>query len=127
MSDDRYINITFPFEEDTKGKWLKLNNNSKDATKSKLANLITTKKGERLYKPDYGTNIMDYIFEPLDDFTYNEIRQEILSTVSKYLSEVEIQNVEANIDYNNYFIGLKISYTESDGVFKEKNNLNLLF
>lgn len=127
MSDDRYLGIKFPFENDSKGKFLKLTRVDKDAVKSNLSNLITTMKGERLYKPDFGTNVMRFLFEPMDEQTYGEIREEILGTVTKYLKEIEVQNVEITANEQSLFVGLKISYIISDGAFKEKDNLELLF
>jgi len=127
MSDDRYLGIAFPFQEDLKGKYLKLTNVDKDAVRSNLTNLITTMKGERLYKPDFGTNVMRFLFEPMDDTTYGEIREEILSVVSKYLKEIEVQRVEINTDEQRNFVGLKISYNITDGVFREQDELSLLF
>jgi phage baseplate assembly protein W len=127
MSDDRYLGITFPFQEDLKGKYLKLTNIDKDAVRSNLSNLITTMKGERLYKPDFGTNVMRFLFEPMDDVTYGEIREEIIGAVTKYLKEIEVQNVEINTDEQRNFVGLRISYTITDGVFREKDEISLLF
>ena len=127
MSDDRYLGIKFPFEEDLKGKYLRLTNIDKDAIRSNLSNLITTMKGERLFKPDFGTDIMRFLFEPMDEQTYGEIREEILGAVAKYLTEIEVQKVETNINEDNLFVGLRISYTISDGVFKDKDSVELLF
>lgn len=127
MSDDRYLGITFPFQEDLKGKYLKLTNVDKDAVRSNLANLITTMKGERLYKPDFGTNVMRFLFEPMDDNIYGEIREEIVSVVTKYLKEIEIQKIEVNTDEQRHFVGLRISYNITDGVFREQDEVSLLF
>lgn len=127
MSDDRYLGIKIPFEEDLKGKYLKLTNTFKDAIRSDLFNLITTMKGERLYKPDFGTNLMKFLFEPMDDTTYNNIKTEILDAVTKYLKEVKILKVEVNSNESNLFVGFRISYTISDGIFKETDELSITF
>lgn len=127
MSDDKYLGIAFPFQEDLKGKYLKLNKTPKDETKSNLTHLLTTTKGERLYRPDFGTNIMQYLFEPIDEKTYNDIRTEIIGAITKYMKEIEVKNIEINVDESQNFIGIKIAYSISDGFFKESDNIELLF
>jgi phage baseplate assembly protein W len=127
MADDKYLGITFPVEEDLKGKYLKLNKIDKEQVKSNLSYLITTMKGERLYKPDFGTNLMQYLFEPMDEQTYNDIRNEIIGACTKYLREITIQKIETTVNESQLFVGLKVLYTISDGVFKQSDQLSLTF
>lgn len=127
MSDDRYLGIEFPFQEDIKGKYLKLTKREKDRVKSNLTNLITTMKGERMYRPNFGTNLSKYIFEPMDEQTYSDIRQEIVGTVAKYMKEVDIIKVEIKATPDALLIGIKIAYDISVGVFKEPDTIDLLF
>lgn len=127
MADDKYLGIVFPFEEDLKGKYLKLTRTDKEKVKSNLTNLLTTMKGERLFRPDFGTNIMQYLFEQMDEQTYLEIRQEIVGTVAKYMKEIEILKVEVKENQEKNFIGLKIFYNISTGIFKDSDTIDLLF
>ena len=127
MANDRFLGMYFPFQEDLTGKYVRLTNETKDAVRSKLSNLITTMKGERVYNPEFGTNVMRFVFEPLDEITYGEIREEVIGAVTKYLKEVQINAIEANRDDNNLFIGMRVAYTISDGVFKEKDEVSLVF
>ena len=54
----KYINIAFPFEDDTKKNYfLKLNDQGKQAIKSDLIHLLLTTPGDRLYLPDFGCNL----------------------------------------------------------------------
>ena len=127
MTDYRYLGIEFPIQEDLKGKYLSLTKTQKDRVKSNLINLITTMKGERWRKPDFGTNLPQYLFEPMDEQTYSDIRQEIIGTVTKHLSDVNIVNVELKADNETNFVGIKIGYTISTGVFKEPDTIDIVF
>ena len=49
-----------------------------------LMNLIMTVKGTYLFDPEYGTNIVKYIFEPVDEITKDSILQDISASVSRY-------------------------------------------
>ena len=77
MAQKNYINIQFPFQDDPDGKFLKLNTGAKQAIKSDLVHLLLTNKGERLYLPNFGANLRQYLFEPNDDTVANSIKNEI--------------------------------------------------
>ena len=52
--------------------------------KDNLKNLILTRKGERLYMPDFGTNLLKFIFEPNDITTQSEIDDILLFLTFKF-------------------------------------------
>ena len=120
MSNGTFINIRFPFEESNRGDFIKLNNNSNDAIKSDLMHLILTRKGERLYMPDFGTNLLKYIFELNDGVTHLNIKKEINDTVRKYLPKLQINDVlVTENEVSEYGVTVRIDYTVTDGVFQE--------
>ena len=57
------------------------------AVKRALYNIIMTRKGERFFKPDLGSNIANLLFEPLDAATASLIKEEIEYVIIKYGSE----------------------------------------
>lgn len=119
MADGKYININFPFQDSSKGFFLELNDSDSSAIKADLMHLILTRKGERLYLPDFGTNLMAFIFEPNDSTTLSEIKSEISTVVSKYLPKLSIN--EINVDESassEYAATIKIDYTVTDDVFE---------
>jgi len=54
--------------------------------KNNLTQLIKTEKGERLMLPDYGLGLSRYLFEPLDEVTYDLIKRDILYNIHRYFS-----------------------------------------
>jgi phage baseplate assembly protein W len=127
MADINNLGITFPYQEDLSGKFLKMNQTDKDELKSKIAFLITTQKNQRLYKPDFGLNMEQFLFLPMDDMTYNAVRQEIIGTIEKYLTQVKIENVQIDINESQNLIGLQIRYSITDGILKDNDELKILF
>lgn len=127
MADINNLGITFPYQEDLSGKFLKMNQNDKDELKSKIAFLITTQKNQRLYKPDFGFNMEQFLFLPMDEMTYNGIRQEVVNTVEKFLPQVKIENVQTDINESQNLIGIQIRYSISDGILKDNDELKILF
>ena len=61
---NRYININYPFKDSPKGFFLDLNSDDASAIKADLMHLVLTRKGQRLYNPDFGTDLLKFIFEP---------------------------------------------------------------
>jgi septum formation topological specificity factor MinE len=68
-----------------------------------------------------------FLFLPMDDMTYNAVRQEIIGTIEKYLTQVKIENVQIDINESQNLIGLQIRYSITDGILKDNDELKILF
>ena len=129
------FNITFPFKDDNETRsFMQVNQVSKDAYSSNLLLLLLTQKNERFYEPEYGTNLLKYIFEPNDNLTAVQVEEEIKNTVSKYIPEVKITSVTFNwlvddqgqpISDNQLNVNIKFEYNE--GSLNEQGNIDLTF
>lgn len=91
---NRHFGIKYPFtRESGERTYVDMNNSQEDSVKSRVIHTILTPKGQRIRKPDFGTNLINYIFAPNDDLTMNNIRDEITSTISKYVPEVIFKDI----------------------------------
>ena len=54
-----------------------LNVTDVELIKQDLTNHLFTRRGERVNMPNFGTNIQDTIFEPMDDRTIESVRSDI--------------------------------------------------
>ena len=116
------INIAFPFQDSTKGFYLKLNTLDRDAIKSDLMHLILTNKGERLYLPDFGTNLRKHLFDQFDEITENEIKAEIVDAIKKYIPNLSITDVSVmESEETQYGVTVRIDYVVTDDVFESKD------
>lgn len=119
MAEKKFININFPFKTSLRGDFVELNDNDANAIKADLMHLILTKKGERYYKPDFGTDLLKYIFEPNDSKTLGDIKQEITTTVKLYLPNLKINDVIVeHHSTSEYAATVRIDYTVTDDVFE---------
>jgi phage baseplate assembly protein W len=123
------INIKFPLTDNTeKNSYYKMNRITKDAFSSDLLLLLLTEKGERYYYPNYGTNLLKYIFEPNDNISAQEIEQQIKKTVSLYIPNLTIKKVEFNRpEESDVQLNVKIKFTYSEDTFTENGELDLNF
>jgi phage baseplate assembly protein W len=62
--------------------------------RNNLRQLLLTTKGERVMLPDYGTDLYLYLFEPLDKFTVQNIRDDILNAIIKYAPGVTVTRLQ---------------------------------
>lgn len=122
MSERRFINIEFPFQESEEGFFIKLNNNPNKAIRADLMHLLLTNKGERFYMPDFGTNLLRYIYEPNDSVTLDDIEFDIKNTVKKYIPNLNVDSLYVDFDeYNEHKANVRVDYSITNGVFKDKD------
>lgn len=118
MANGKYININYPFKNSPKGFFLDLNADDNSAIKADLMHLILTRKGQRLYNPDFGTDLLRFIFQPEDGLTFSQIKEEITTVVKRYLPKLNITDVlvEESLE-NEHAATVRIDYTITDDVF----------
>jgi phage baseplate assembly protein W len=120
MAKSRYININYPFKNSNEGFFLDLNSEQNPAIKADLMHLILTRKGQRLYNPDFGTDLLKYIFEPEDGLTFSSIQDEIKTVVKKYLPKLQINQILIDQSTESEHAAVvRIDYTITDDVFNE--------
>jgi len=100
-----------------------------------LIHLLLTRKGSRYYLPDFGTNLYQYIFEPLDETTLGKIENEIQDAVEKYipnlkLNAINITNVGNEPEFLNdtekeHQIRINLDYTISSKTFSTSDKLSI--
>ena len=126
MATGRFININFPFKDSRQGFFLDLNNTDNEAIKADLLHLLLTRKGQRLYLPDFGTDLLKFIFEPEDGITIEAIKSEISNEIQRYLPNLQMDDllIEESPD-NEYAVVVTIQYTITDGVFESSDILTI--
>ena len=122
MADGKYININYPFKDSKKGFFLDLTENDNQAIKADLLHLILTRRGQRLYNPDFGTDLLRFIFEPNDALTEEGIKDEIRTVVKRFLPKLKLDEIIiAGSPESEYAAVVTISYTISDDVFSSSD------
>ena len=85
---------------------------SRDASaiKQAIVNLLLTNKGERAFKPDYGSDIRSYLFEPLDYATSAQIKGNIRSTIAEWEPRIRILSLVCNPNYDQNGFDVEMTY-----------------
>lgn len=126
MANGKYININYPFKDSKKGFFLDLTEEDNQAIKADLLHLILTRRGQRLYNPDFGTDLLRFIFEPNDSLTEEGIKDEIRTVVKRFLPNLKLNEIEiTESPESEYAAVVSISYTITDGVFESSDMLKI--
>ena len=85
---------------------------SRDASaiKQALISLLLTNKGERLFQPEYGSDIRSQLFEPLDYATAASIKSSIFNTIQTFEPRIAITSLDCFPDFNDNGFNVEMSY-----------------
>ena len=127
--------IDFPFRDSLEGKFLKMTGTPEREIRADLIHLLLTRKGSRYFLPDFGTNLYQYIFEPLDEVIIQKIEDEINNAVEKYIPNVEITKINIKQFYDDieyvaddkkqHSVTVNIDYTVSFRTFEAPGTITL--
>ena len=119
MGRTQKYGIKYPFSSDNSDEiYIDLDENYVDSIKSKVLHVLFTPKGQRLRNPDFGTDLIKYIFNPKDGTTLNDIKASIKSDIGKYVPSVEFEDININNDDENGIIVI-VHYSVKKGMSKE--------
>lgn len=124
MARTQKFGIAFPCQIKSGKYLLDMNMTRADEVKSQLVHLIFTPEGQKLRDPLFGTKLIQYLFEPNDQQTWDDIVLEVKEKVRKYVSNCEVDNVEVEEFDDNRGLNVKLQYSllEKDG---ERHNYEL--
>lgn len=117
MAVIQYYGIKYPFTaKDNTKTFVDLDSDASIAIKSDIIHIIFTPKGQRIRDPEFGTNLIKFIFNPNDNESWADIKDEIKSAVSKSVPNVTLKEIEI-YEEQNYGIIAKIQYDIDKGAF----------
>jgi phage baseplate assembly protein W len=127
MARQQFFGIKYPFQNESEDKrYVDLNESYVEKMRSEILHIIFTPKGQRYRMPDFGTNLIKYIFEPNDESTWINIKNEIKEQVSKYLPKVSFKDISFYKDEKNENrVFADISYTIMKGMTEEEDNIHI--
>ncbi|AGH06768.1 baseplate wedge subunit [Synechococcus phage S-RIM2] len=64
-----------------------------NAIKQSIKNLVLTTPGEKHFQPNVGSRVFNLLFEPLDAFTADAVKDEVINTINQYEPRVELTDV----------------------------------
>ena len=121
MAKTQKYGIKFPINVSSDDMTLfDLSHSRAEQIKSEIIHLVFTPKGQRLRKPNFGTNLIQFIFNPNDNQSWGDVVSEIKESVKMWIPNCAITDVEV-AEYEDgltLFARIKYTLTEQDGNIK---------
>lgn len=65
-----------------------------DAIRNSLFNIFTTKKGQKILNPSFGSSLDQYLFESVNNINAKILGEDIVRTISEFEPRIEILQVQ---------------------------------
>ena len=118
MAKKQFFNIKFPFTtSDYQNFFVDANVNEKDKIRSQIMHVVFTPKGQRIRNPEFGTDLIKYIFNQNDFSTWESVKEEIVTSVQRFVPGCVINNirvVQSNDERAEIFVRLDYSVKQGN-------------
>lgn len=116
MAKTKRYGIKFPFmTRSYENKYVDLDLKASDGIKSRLMHLIFTPVGQRLRKPEFGSRLIQFLFNPNDHQTWGDVVSEIKTMVSGNINNCTINSVDVYDVNDGMGLQVRIGFSVSDG------------
>ena len=106
MSKLEGISVGLPLAYDNQDGPYKLNKTILQAIKQNFKNLVLTSPGERVMLPEFGVGIYNFLFENINNETFNRVAERIAEQTSIYLPVINLEAVDFITNENDSNLGL---------------------
>jgi len=90
--NDIYVGIEFPLDYSQEGFFRKTKT-IRQQVKSNIRNLLLTERGERVFQPNFGSNLKSLLFEQITPTLLENVENDIRESLSTWLPYVNVNNL----------------------------------
>lgn len=125
MAKQQLFGIKYPFtQDDYQNFFVDANTTEKDKVRSQIMHVIFTPKGQRIRMPEFGTDLIKYIFSPSDSESWESVKNEITSSVQRFVPNVILNDVRVvQSDDERAEIFVRMDYTIKEGNRIKKDSI----
>ena len=120
MATNGTFGINFPFRDSAKGYYMEMTESPEEEIRADFIHLLLTRKGTRYFLPDFGTRLYQFIFEPMDNRTFDAIEAEIRDAVLVTTNDDRVYRV-AGAGTDDYTAKVLIEFTITDSAFETRD------
>lgn len=95
--------------------------------KANLINVLSTSRGERVMRPDFGTRLEEFLFEPMTPQTEAELQSEIESVVDRFLPYVTVEDILVDQFEEDGVVRLEVRFSTFFIPDDEDENVEIFF
>ena len=129
MAKKQFYGIKYPFTNNgIEHFYVDANQDMKDKARSMIMHVVFTPKGQRIRNPEFGTDLIKFIFEPSEDVTWEAVKTEVSDAVKRWVPNMslnDIQVVRSDEDETELFVKLTYSVQSGNRITTDSVVVNL--
>ena len=84
--------------------------NTRDQIKANMVNYLLTNKGERIFKPRFGADLRNLLFENITGITTDDLKSTMQDQISQFFPNVEVKKIQFNNEPDNNTVNFNLTY-----------------
>lgn len=108
LDKDIAVGITLPFGKNN--GLFSLSYTTEEQAISNLKNLLLTRKGERVFQPEFGSSIPSLLFEQMSPSLEVDLEQSLRDDIGFWLPYIVIDNIIINVDFDRNLVRIELSF-----------------
>ena len=117
------MGIKYPFRtDDFQHFFIDANNTQMEKARSEIMHIVFTPKGQRIRNPEFGTDLIKFIFDPNEDVTWEAVKDEVSDAVNRWASNIVLNNIQVvknEEDESEIYVRLDYSVSEGNKTTKD--------
>lgn len=117
MAKKQYFSIKYPFRaDDFQHFFVDANNTQMEKARSEIMHIVFTPKGQRIRNPEFGTDLIKFIFDPNEEITWEAVKNEVSESVGRWAKNITLNNIQVvKNEEDESEIYVRLDYSVSDG------------
>lgn len=117
MAKKQYFGIKYPFRtDDFQHFFVDANNTQMEKARSEIMHIVFTPKGQRIRNPEFGTDLIKYIFDPNEEVTWEAVKNEVSESVGRWAKNITLNNIQVvKNEEDESEIYVRLDYSVSEG------------
>ena len=83
---------------------------TREQTKANMLNYLLTNKGERVFRPNFGSNLRSLLFENIVDAELEDLQSIIQEDIRRFFPNVTVKQIEFNNEPDRNEINFTLTY-----------------
>lgn len=108
LDDNIAIGVQLPFGKN--GGLFSLSYTTEQQSISNLKNLLLTRKGERPFQPEFGSDVYSLLFENIGSSLSDNLSQSLTDDINFWLPYIIIDNINIDAQPDNNYVRIELSF-----------------
>ena len=124
MANRQNYGIKYPFTYDNEEQvYLDLNETYEQSIQAQILHVIFTPKKQKIRDPEFGSDLVKYLYDPSDATTFDKIKSQIRSDISARVPNVTFDDMQIIDSVDDHTKIVSILYTITKGNVQTQNNV----